>query len=430
MHRTRTRLALGLLTASEFWSSLGLQIILFIAPLVAVQSLGANPLEVGLLNLTEAAAALIFGLGIGQIIDRRGGALSITYANVIRVIACVLLAIALFVGPSLAILYATMFLIGIASLLSDAGTTTAIVEFVGRSGKDLNRANSLLRTSAIVSSLGGPGLGGLIIAIATFTIASLLGAFSFAIAAGCSFVILKSRRMVIRSAGLSSDVDNEVAKVSDQAERENSNLAGLRYIWRNRFLRRVVGSSLHFNFFSAAFQAVFVIYCLRILGFEVWTMAIVGVVTGVGGIFGAIFSSSAIAATYPRRLYTLSLSIPALCVLVMLLAQYATATWIAVVLVASVNAIFAFCMVVCVVLFNTARQITTPDSLMGKVAASERMIAIGGEVPGALTGGVVGTFLSVEHSMWFAIVGMLFAALWLLNIHTWPSGDEQPAVVR
>lgn len=152
--------ALGLLTASEFWGSIGLQVVLFIAPLAAIQLLDATAMQVAILNLTESAAALVFGLGVGQAVDRWGGASSITTANLVRAAGVGALAFSLFAGPSLPILYLTLFLMGVASLLHDAGISTAIVEYVGRDGKELNRANSLLRTSEIIFSLGGPGLWG------------------------------------------------------------------------------------------------------------------------------------------------------------------------------------------------------------------------------------------------------------------------------
>ena len=151
--------ALGLLTASEFWGSIALQVVLFIAPLAAIQLLDATAMQVAILNLTESAAALVFGLGVGQAVDRWGGASSITTANLVRAAGVGALAFSLFAGPSLPILYFTLFLMGIASLLHDAGISTAIVEYVGRDGKELNRANSLLRTSEIIPRWVGRGLG-------------------------------------------------------------------------------------------------------------------------------------------------------------------------------------------------------------------------------------------------------------------------------
>ena len=415
--------ALGLLTASEFWGSIGLQVVLFIAPLAAIQLLDATAMQVAILNLTESAAALVFGLGVGQAVDRWGGASSITTANLVRAAGVGALAFSLFVGPSLPILYFTLFLMGIASLLHDAGISTAIVEYVGRDGKELNRANSLLRTSEIISSLGGPGLGGAILAFMTFGAAALFSSMSFAIAAGCAATVWFSTKAIRAQQTLEASDP----QTSDSSHDTTSGgvLDGLRYILRSGFLRPLAATGLHFNFFSAIFQAVFVIYCVRVLGFETWVMSLVGIVGGLGGLLGAAFASTATAEQNAKKFYALSLVIPAASVLVMLCAQMTTIHAARITAVALAEAVFSFCMVLCMVLFNTARQQASPDGMVGQIAATETMIALGGEVPGALIGGAFATAVSVQFSMTVALVGMLFAAVWLIGMKGWPSSSTE-----
>lgn len=414
--------AIGLLTASEFWGSIGLQVVLFIAPLAAIQLLDATAMQVAILNLTESTAALVFGLGVGQAVDRWGGASSITTANLVRAAGVGALAFSLFAGPSLPILYLTLFLMGIASLLHDAGISTAIVEYVGRDGKELNRANSLLRTSEIISSLGGPGLGGAILAFMTFGAAALFSSMSFAIAAGCAATVWFSTKAIRAQQTLEASD----AQTTDSSHDTSSGaFDGLRYILRSGFLRPLAATGLHFNFFSAIFQAVFVIYCVRVLGFETWVMSLVGIVGGLGGLLGAGFSSTATAEQNAKKFYALSLVIPAASVLVMLCAQMTTIHAARITVVALAEAVFSFCMVLCMVLFNTARQQASPDGMLGQIAATERMIALGGEVPGALIGGAVATAVSVQFSMTVALVGMLFAAVWLIGMKGWPSSSTE-----
>jgi len=414
--------ALGLLTASEFWGSIGLQVVLFIAPLAAIQLLDATAMQVAILNLTESAAALVFGLGVGQAVDRWGGASSITTANLVRAAGVGALAFSLFAGPSLPILYLTLFLMGIASLLHDAGISTAIVEYVGRDGKELNRANSLLRTSEIISSLGGPGLGGAILAFMTFGAAALFSSMSFAIAAGCAATVWFSTKAIRAQQTLEA---SDAQTTDSSHDTSGGAFDGLRYILRSGFLRPLAATGLHFNFFSAIFQAVFVIYCVRVLGFETWVMSLVGIVGGLGGLLGAGFSSTATAEQNAKKFYALSLVIPAASVLVMLCAQMTTIHAARITVVALAEAVFSFCMVLCMVLFNTARQQASPDGMLGQIAATERMIALGGEVPGALIGGAVATAVSVQFSMTVALVGMLFAAVWLIGMKGWPSSSTE-----
>ena len=414
--------ALGLLTASEFWGSIGLQVVLFIAPLAAIQLLDATAMQVAILNLTESAAALVFGLGVGQAVDRWGGASSITTANLVRAAGVGALAFSLFAGPSLPILYLTLFLMGVASLLHDAGISTAIVEYVGRDGKELNRANSLLRTSEIISSLGGPGLGGAILAFMTFGAAALFSSMSFAIAAGCAATVWFSTKAIRAQQTLEA---SDAQTTDSSHDTSGGAFDGLRYILRSGFLRPLAATGLHFNFFSAIFQAVFVIYCVRVLGFETWVMSLVGIVGGLGGLLGAAFSGTATAEQNAKKFYALSLVIPAASVLVMLCAQMTTIHAARITAVALAEAVFSFCMVLCMVLFNTARQQASPDGMVGQIAATERMIALGGEVPGALIGGAVATAVSVQFSMTVASVGMLFAAVWLIEMKGWPSSSTE-----
>ena len=236
--------ALGLLTASEFWGSIGLQVVLFIAPLAAIQLLDATAMQVAILNLTESAAALAFGLGVGQAVDRWGGASSITTANLVRAAGVGALAFSLFAGPSLPILYLTLFLMGIASLLHDAGISTAIVEYVGRDGKELNRANSLLRTSEIISSLGGPGLGGAILAFMTFGAAALFSSMSFAIAAGCAATVWLSTKAIRAQQTLKAS-DAQTTN-SSHGTTSSGAFGGLRYILCSGFLRPLAATGLRF----------------------------------------------------------------------------------------------------------------------------------------------------------------------------------------
>jgi len=414
--------ALGLLTASEFWGSIGLQVVLFIAPLAAIQLLDATAMQVAILNLAESAAALVFGLGVGQAVDRWGGASSITTANLVRAAGVGALAFSLLAGPSLPILYLTLFLMGIASLMHDAGISTAIVEYVGRDGKELNRANSLLRTSEIISSLGGPGLGGAILAFMTFGAAALFSSMSFAIAAGCAATVWFSTKAIRAQQTLEA---SDAQTTDSSHDTSGGAFDGLRYILCSGFLRPLAATGLHFNFFSAIFQAVFVIYCVRVLGFETWVMSLVGIVGGLGGLVGAAFSSTATAEQNAKKFYALSLVIPAASVLVMLCAQMTTIHAARITAVALAEAVFSFCMVLCMVLFNTARQQASPDGMVGQIAATERMIALGGEVPGALIGGAVATAVSVQFSMTVALVGMLFAAVWLIGMKGWPSSSTE-----
>lgn len=412
------RPALGVLAASELLGALGMQIAYFVVPLAAIQVLNANAIEIGVLNLTDSAAALLTGFGIGALVDRIGGTTSITLAHTVRIAACVLLAVTLAMGPSLSSLFVAMFLVGAASLLNEAGTSMAVAKLAGRSSFQLNRANSLLRTSEIASSIGGPGLAALILVVSTSAAGALFGAFAFALAACCSGVIWVTSSRLTRDP--SSRAEQNLVSEADGAVQHSSRFGGLMFIWRDPFLRPFTASSFHFNFFSAAFQAVFIIYCVRGLRFDTASIALVGVAAGIGGIAGAMCAALRFVESHAGGIYRMCLTTPAGCLVLMLLAALPLFDGASVALVASGEAIFAFAMVMCVVMSNTAVQIVSPPSILGRISASERVIAVGGEVPGAVIGGVIGTYVSVQAAMLVALVGMAFSTVWLVRVRAWP----------
>ena len=413
------RPALGFLAASELMGALGLQIAFFVVPLAAIHVLDADPIQIGLLNLTDSAAALLTGFAFGALVDRIGGPASITVAHIVRIAACLLLAVTLAMGPSLGALFIAMFVLGSASLLNEAGTSMAIAQTAGRSERQLNRANSLLRTSEIASSIGGPGLAAFILIASTSAAGVLFGAVAFAVAAACSASVWMTSRAIRKP--VSQGSQSSTPELADRAER-TSQWSGVLFIARDSFLRPFTASSLHFNFFSACFQAVFIIYCVRNLGFSTASIAIVGVSAGVGGIAGAMFPSLRIAERHAGVIYRTCLTVPAVSLGLMLLAMHPLFQASSVVMVAVAEAVFAFAMVVCVILSNTAVQLTAPPALLGRVSAAERVIAIGGEVPGALVGGLVGTYASVHTVLWLSMIGIAFSSIWMVRIGAWPRG--------
>lgn len=401
----------AVLAGAELWGAIGMQVAVFVIPLLAIEMFHATPMQVASLNLMDSAAALVFGLLVAAAIDRLPGEKAIAIANFIRLIACLAVVIALATRPSLAILFGCLFLLGVASLINEAGINSAVVAVVGRSTKSLNRVNSLLRSSGVVSELGGIALGGVALTLLSFSETMTIGTVSFGIALllALSLVVTLGRQKTNQAAA--------AAEVNDQAEF----FTGLKYILSNTFLRKLTLTSFHFNFFSSIFQAVFVLFCVQSLDFQPWALAIVGVAGAIGGLIGAAAASTSFCVKHAKLVYALSIAVPAVSIALMLLAQISTAPAWRIGLVGLGEYLFGFCMLLCIVLFNTARQQCSPDQLLGSIAATERTIALAGEVPGFLLGGLLATVFSLGTAMFVAIVGIVFAPAWLWRLKTWPS---------
>lgn len=290
--------------------------------------------------------------------------------------------------------------------MREAGTSAAVVELGNRSSRFLNRMNALLRGSSVVSETTGPGAAGLLVLV--FGLAGSLfgGAVGFAVAGLCALVVLRLRRRPAQSAP------------SPVRESRPRLVTGLRYIWKHPLLRPLVLSSVQFNFFTAALQAVLVYYCVHQLGFAPAEFAVVGMSAGIGGLLGSLLAASSPVNGHQKAWYLSSLVVPAGAIVVIIAAQRQPQL-AALVLVSAAEFLWAAAIVLCVVLFNTLRQISSPDELVGQIAASERMLAVAGEVPGALLGGVVGTFISLDVTMLAAMVGTGLSALWALRVPRW-----------
>ncbi|GAB79010.1 Major Facilitator Superfamily protein [Austwickia chelonae] len=443
------------LFASELAGSLGLQISLFIIPLAAIKVFDANPIQIATLNVLDSVAALAFGLILGHAVDSFGGALTITIANIARAVACIMVTVSLLWSAHIYYLFAGMFVLGISSLMNDAGVSAAVVQFAGRSPHSLNRLNALLRGSAVVANTGGPGIAGALLLAGGFAAATFVGALSFTLAAGCGLlawrvgrsrfeILSPSMALATRSqpepldpspsAGGSAPstlpgsttfqdagpaVETSSSMSRDENRKARSILAGLSFIWRHGALRPLTTSSLQFNFFSAIFQAVFLLYCVRTLSLTSTDLAMIGMAAGAGGLLGSILATFRLIGDHARRSYAMSLMVPGGSIALMLVAQLAGTAFSRIFLVAIAEFLFSLSMVVCIVLFNTQRQVESPEGLLGQVAAAERVIALGGELPGAALGGFLGSTVSLEASLMVGAVGMMLSAVWVWTMGPW-----------
>ena len=407
-----------MLAGAELWGAIGMQVAVFAVPLIALEMFQATPMQVACLNLMESAAALVFGLVVAGSIDRLPGIRAITVANFLRLIACISVAVFLFTRPSFSILFVCLFILGVSSLMNEAGVNSTVVAVVGRGTKSLNRVNSLLRSSGVISELGGIALGGVALTLLTFGETMTIGALSFGLALFLSF-----RLWLVLSR---QNKDNDVVSTARESaaepvgwKGEESTFSGLKYIFGNRCLKKLTLTSFH-----SIFQAVLVVFCVQILDFKPWALSIVGIAGAVGGLSGAVAASTSFCSKNAKILYAISIALPALSISLMLFARYSGSNNLRIGLVGLGEYVFGFCMVLCIVLFNTARQQCSPDSMVGSIAATERTVALGGEVPGFLLGGVLATVFSLGIAMLVAIIGILFTPAWLWRLKTWPSGDE------
>ncbi|QDZ43206.1 hypothetical protein [Corynebacterium sp. sy039] len=147
----------------------------------------------------------------------------------------------------------------------------------------------------------------------------LIGSFNFALAVLCSAIVWFSWRRSGQKEGATAVSESYEPGVVRQS------FKGFRFILGHDFLKRLTFTSFHFNFFSSIFQAGFVVYCVRVLGFGGWEMGVVGVLGALGGLLGAVVAATEFAVQNAKNLYMAAITAPALSVFIMLLAQLASA---------------------------------------------------------------------------------------------------------
>ncbi len=401
------------LWAGESISQFGNQISALAIPLIAVLTLDASPLGVGLLAAIGQVPSLLFGLLAGAWIDRFRRKPLLIAANLGSAAALALTPIAALFGVlSLPLLCAISFLAGSLSLVFDISYISYLPRLVGR--EQLVDANSKLEASASIAQVGGPGLGGLLVGLFTAPYAILVDAISFA-----------------SSAFLIGKIDSVEAEPEQFAKRPKLRTEigdGLRFVIRDPVMRALVGRSATDSFFSAGFFAVYILFMSRNLGLGPTQIGLIFALGGVGAFIGAM-----LAAPLLRRLKLgpAFISANAMFGITGLLVPLAVlAPRIALPLIAASEFLQWLFYLAGAINGLSLRQSVTPDRMQGRVNGAYRFMSIGVKPVGSLAGGVLGGIIGLPWTLVVCEIGFLTSVGWIIfspirDMRTFP--HENPA---
>jgi MFS family permease len=383
----------GGLWSAQTISQLGTQITLLAMPFVAILTLDASPLEVGILGAVDFLPFLLFTLPAGVWVDRLPRRRILIAADIGR--AFVLSAVpAAYLAGVLAMwqLYVVGFVAGTLTVFFDVGYQAFLPELVPRDR--LAEGNSRLEVSRSAAQVVGPGLAGFLVGAITAPIAILLDAVSFLASAGFLARIPSS---AVRSRapvdGPRQSFRHEIAE-------------GLRYFAGNVYLRVSAAAVTTLNFAGQVGYSIYLVYAVRELDLS---PAAIGLTTAIGGIGTVIGAASAQA--IGRRL-GIGPALMAACatftVATLLIAAAPRANPIPFVILSGL--ISGPAVMVINVNGLSLRQAVTPDHLLGRVNATGRWIAWGTIPIGALLGGILGTAIGLRETIAISAVGGLLAA--------------------
>lgn len=405
-----------LLLLGQTTSQLGAQVGGVAVPLLAVLTLHASPLQMGLVNASGTVAFLLVGLPAGAWIDRSRRRPVLVAADLARAAILASIPLAALLGVrSIGQLVVVSLLAGVARVFFDVAYQTFVPAVVGTDR--VLAGNSAMETVRATGQVAGPGLGGTLVALVGAANVILLQAATFAVSA-LSLLAIGTREQPARP--------ERTRMRRDIAE-------GLRFVARNPVLRAIAVTSTASNVGFAIASAVTVIFMARTLGLSA---------PGIGAVLatGSLTAVAGAACTpwLARRIGS------------------ARAVWLPLTLTgpfALAGALARPGWSVALLVLGTAagelgqigysignvslRQRLCPDRLLGRVNATMRFLIMGLFPFGALLGGALGELLGARATL--AIALALVAASPLptyrvlrraRDVEDLPSWHADPAITR
>ena len=160
-------------------------------PLTAVLTLGASPAQMGVLLAVGTSATLLFGLGVGVLVDRLRRRPVLIWADLGRalVLSWVPLAAVMKI-LTIPQLYAVAALTGVLTVFFDVAYQSYLPSLVERAY--VLEGNRKLGLSSSTAEIVGPGLTGLLVQLITAPVAILFDAISYLFSAGSVALIRKA----------------------------------------------------------------------------------------------------------------------------------------------------------------------------------------------------------------------------------------------
>jgi MFS family permease len=364
-------------------SNLGDGAMLAAGPLL-VASITDEPVAVGIAAFVQQLPWLLFALISGALVDRLDRRRMIVASDIFRAIVLGALGFAVLLDTSpLWTVYLTLFLLGSAETLADNASGALLVSAVPK--EHLGKANArLYTTNTIGNQLGGPPIGALLFAVGA-GVPLVLDAVTFAAAAA-----------LIARVSVRRPVADEPARTALWSEVRE----GVRWLWNHSGVRTLAWVILVMNITFCAAFATWVLFAREQLGLSDTQ-------------YGLLISAGAIGAACGMPVYrVLEPRVGSLALLraglvvettVHLILALTRSPWVA----GATMAVFGVHAVVWGIVSTTARQLATPEVLMGRVNSVYLLAAVGGAALGALLGGVLAQQFGLVAPFAFAFVAMV-----------------------
>lgn len=381
------------------------QLMFLALPLTAVSVLDATPFQMGIVTAMAGLPALI-GLYMGSWVDRRRRLPVIVASDIGRAFLLAVIPVAhIFDVLTIEIVYAVSFGVGAMSILFQIAYRSFLPSVVKQD--ELVEANSKLEFASSGSGSLGPAIGGGLVQLFTAPFTLFFGAGLYTLSA------LLFRRIRV----------NERQPDTKDPDYGGGIGEGWRFFRSNKILVGLGLTQFTAIMFSSAFEAIFILYMVDVLGLNAGTIGLMFALSSAGLFIGAWFSSRYGSRFGIGRMATIGVALVALGDLSVPLADGPTLVAVIIIVAGGLFTEAGF------VAYNIGQvsigQAITPDNLLGRVT-SIRVVLSRASVPiGGLLGGILGELIGLRTTLFTVAIGTGSAAVWMILFQVWPVRTDE-----
>ena len=365
-------------------------------PLVAILTLHATAIEVGLLVASASIGVIAVGLFAGALVDRSSRRPLMIAADAIRALLVLSIPVAA-LGGVLRIeqLYVVAFLEAALGSLFEIAYRAYLPSLLP--AERLLEGNAKIGMTGAIGEIGGPGLAGALVQAITAPLAMLVDAVSFVLSA--------------LSIALIATPERRVERIERQGVRREL-AEGLDAVARHPLLRPLALAAATSMLFGNFFASLYTLYALNELGLSPLMLGIVISAGGVGSLLAAWLAGpltrrlglgrtivwTSVAGVPVGLLTALAAGPPLVAALFLFVPQLVGDALDS---VAAIDEI-------------TLRQLVTPARLLGRVTGSLHVLRKGIAPLGALAGAAVAETFGIRTAVWIAVLGSSAGVAFLL----------------
>lgn len=384
------------LWSGQTLSQFGAQITELAVPVLAVLLLDATEFQVGVLNAANVAAFLLVGLPAGAWIDRMRKRHVMIAADVLRAIALAFVPLLWALGMlQVWHLIVVAAIVGVATVFFDVSYQSIVPSLVRP--QQIAEANGKLQSTYELANIAGPGIGGWLVGVISAPFAVLATAGTY----------------LVSAVALAFTRDHEPPRAhEDRGPILREIWEGLHFVFTERLLRRIVGTTGTSNFFNTISMTLLPIFLLRELGFSPVSFGLIFSLGSIGGLLGAMATPHIVRwIGEARAIPVSSLGFSAAALLLPLAAVVPAVAYPLLVVQFFIG---SFTVLVYNITQVTFRQRITPTRLLGRMNASVRFVVWGVMPIAALLAGALGSWLGVVPTMWIGALGQLLSVVFVV----------------